>query len=78
MKRPNSFGIYGMAEEIGEWCWDWFDHEKKQSDYQGPLVGDSKVIRGGKTDFAPIYERQYMRPNRLGAGLRLARSMASA
>jgi formylglycine-generating enzyme required for sulfatase activity len=46
----NSFGIYDMAGNVREWCWDWFDASYYASspttDPVGPL-GSTRVLRGG-------------------------------
>jgi formylglycine-generating enzyme required for sulfatase activity len=48
---PNAYGLYGMCENVHEWCSDWF-----QADYyacspernpRGPVSGDRKSSRGG-------------------------------
>lgn len=50
-KKPNGFGLYDMHGNVREWCSDWFDEEYYSKsplvDPQGPLSGESRVIRGG-------------------------------
>lgn len=48
----NPAGLYDMAGNVREWCWDWFDkdyygqsHEKTNP--TGPSSGSKRVIRGG-------------------------------
>jgi formylglycine-generating enzyme required for sulfatase activity len=58
---PNGYGLYDMAGNLWEWCWDWYaaawysNAGATQSDPRGPSAGDSdsRVLRGGSWyDFA--------------------------
>ena len=48
---PNGYGLYDMAGNVWEWCWDWFDSvyysSSPGSDPRGPASGWGRVIRGG-------------------------------
>lgn len=50
--RPNGFGLYDMAGNVAEWCWDFYDPtygmtESVQNNPHGPDNGKVCVIRGG-------------------------------
>jgi len=48
---PNGYGLYDMAGNVGEWCWDRYDRayyaHSPGSDPHGPASGAARVVRGG-------------------------------
>ena len=47
---PNGYGLYDMAGNVEEWCWDWYATPYGQPTTMnptGPVTGSYRVMRGG-------------------------------
>ncbi len=58
---PNGYGLYDMAGNVWEWCWDWWSVSyygtSPSSDPRGPTSGSYRVLRGGRWAYLALYCR---------------------
>jgi formylglycine-generating enzyme required for sulfatase activity len=64
----NGYGLYDMAGNVDQWCWDWYGPYAGGSDPHGLTSGSHRVLRGGDWGSPPsistcAYRFNYPSPN---------------
>jgi formylglycine-generating enzyme required for sulfatase activity len=78
---PNGFGLYDMAGNVWEWCWDWYTYypPATAANPTGPDAGTRRAVRGGcfgnDGDKLTVYNRAFAKPGdrRKSVGFRCVR-----
>ena len=60
---PNSFGLYDIHGNVGEWCWDWNGEyfREPEADPLGAVSGVYRVFRGGSWNSSGQFVRSACR-----------------
>jgi len=82
---PNGYGLYDMAGNVEEWCWDWYATPCGQpttTNPTGPAAGSYRVMRGGNwLNYAEVarcafrFNNVYPNETIVGVGFRCVRGL---